>query len=237
MQRLQKHQQKKYQSQIIGYLVLLIILIIFIATVGIKLLIGTAFFVINFTQKNNKTHNANTSSSTDIILPPEIFNIPTATNTAEITIQVRSTPEKKISFYVNDIKQKEITPEEETFEETITLDKGNNTLSLVMDDPTTKTKKTSRTYTIIYKDEKPTLEITSPHDLDKTSKNEIQIEGTTQNEVTIRINNSPIVVDSEGKFTYTMKLKEGENHIVVEAQDIADNRETKEMTIYYQKEN
>lgn len=236
MSKLQRHQQKKYRSQIIGYLFLLVIIIIFIATIGVKLLISASLFVINHTPKNNKTQDSG-ETATDLILPPEIFNAPTATNTAEIVLQIRSTPKKNLSFYINDVKQKEIIPEEETFETTITLEKGNNTVSMIMDDPTSKTKKTSREYTIIYKDEKPALEITSPRDLDTTSKNEILIEGNTESEVIIHINNLPIIVDSEGKFSYSLRLKEGENHITIEAIDIADNYETKAITVYYQKEN
>ena len=226
MGRLQRHQQKKYRSQIIGYLFLLVILIIFIATIGIKLLIGTSLFIVNLTQKNKKTQDIS-SNTPDTILPPEIFNVQTATNTPEIALQIRSTPKKKLSIYINELKQKVI----------VTLEKGSNTVSLVMNDPVTKTTKKSRLHTIIYKDEKPSLEITSPHDLDKTSKSEIQIEGSTENEIAIRINNIPVIVDGEGKFSFTFKLKEGENHITIIAEDIADNRETKEMTLYYQKEN
>ena len=236
MGRLQRHQQKKYRSQIIGYLFLLVILIIFIATIGIKLLIGTSLFIVNLTQKNKKTQDIS-SNTPDTILPPEIFNVQTATNTPEIALQIRSTPKKKLSIYINELKQKEIIPDEETFEVIVTLEKGSNTVSLVMNDPVTKTIKKSRLHTIIYKDEKPSLEITSPHDLDKTSKSEIQIEGSTENEIAIRINNIPVIVDGEGKFSFTFKLKEGENHITIIAEDIADNRETKEMTLYYQKEN
>lgn len=235
MKALQRHQQKKYRSQIIGYLFLLLIIIIFIATVGIKLLIGTSLLIINLTQPNKKEQNAN-ETPTDLILPPEIFNLKTATNTAEIIINGRALAGKKLSFYVNDIKQKEITPDDETFETDIHLEKGNNTIYLVMSDQKTKSKKTSKSYTILYKDEKPSLEIISPHDLDKTSKGEIQIDGATETEVTIRINNLPIIIDPEGKFTYVYKLKEGENHIAIEAKDIADNSEVKELTIYYQKE-
>lgn len=236
MKRLQKHQQKKYRSQIIGYLFLLLIIIIFIATVGVKLLIATSFFIINLTQQNKKAHDTD-STLTDLILPPEIFNLQTATNTAKLIINGRASTGKNLSFYVNEVKQKEITPDGETFETDIHLDKGNNNIYLVMNDPKTKSKKTSKSYTILYKDEKPSLEITSPHDLDKTLKDEIQIDGITESEVTIRINNLPIIVDPEGKFSYVLKLKEGENHIAIEAQDIANNSETKELTIYYQKEN
>lgn len=232
MSRLQKHQQKKYRSQIIGYLFLLLIIIVFISTIGIKLLINTSLFIIKLTQ-GNKTGQGNNSAETDLILPPQIFNLPDATNSAEIMINGRAETGKNLSVYVNEAKQSELTPDEDTFQTSIQLAQGANTVYLITEGSKTNEKKVSKTYTVFYKEKKPVLEITSPRDQEKTSKNEIQIIGMTDQDVVIHINNLPVIINADGQFTFSFKLKEGENHILVEAIDRAGNTESQALTVFY----
>lgn len=198
-------------------------------------MINTALFIAKLSQKD-KTNQAKTTNVDDINLPPEIFDLPEATNSAKIKVSIQAVSSDKVLLYVNDQLQKEIEPNEDVFEQEIELKKGENSIYLISENQKTKQKKDSKTYQIIYKDEKPLLEITSPQDKEKTNKDEIQISGRTEKEVFVRINDFPVIVDSEGGFASSLKLKEGENKIKVEAKDIAGNTEIKELTIIYQKE-
>lgn len=235
MTRLEKYRQKRYLSQIILSFFLLILVILFLGTIGLKLLINTSLFIANLSHKNKPIADKTTTEE-NFILPPEIFDVPNATNSATIKITGKTTPQKKLVFYVNEEIQKEIVPENESFEEEIKLVKGENSLYLVLEDLQNDIKKQSKTYRIIYKDEKPKLEITAPYDQEIVAKGEIQIIGSTDKEVFVKINGLPTVVDAEGKFSYPMKLKEGANKITIEAEDLVGNRETKELTVNYQKE-
>lgn len=219
----------------IGYLILFIIVIVFIATIGVKILINTSHFIVSLTQKTKNAGKID-EDNRDVILPPEIFNLPEATNTATIAINGRSADGAKLTLFVNEAEQKVISVEEGAFSAEAELQKGENVLYLVSKDEKTGKSKSSKTYTILYKDEKPSLDISSPSDQYKTSKNEIPIVGQTDTEVALRINNAPVVTDAEGKFSYTLKLKEGENRIVVTAQDQALNTEIKELTVFYVKD-
>lgn len=235
MRPFERHRQKKYKSQILGYLFLLIVVVIFVATVGVKILINTSLFIFGLTQKN-KSLTSNNNTVAEIILPPEIFDFPDATNASSLKINGRTSAQKNLLIYVNDELQKELTPDNDTFDTEVQLQKGTNSLYLLIDDRQNKQKKQSKLYTIVYKDEKPFLEITSPRDQEKTSKEEIHIVGKTDKEVFVRINSLPVVTDSEGQFSYQFKLQIGDNKITVEAQDIAGNSEIKELTVIYQKE-
>lgn len=218
----------------IGYLILLIIVVVFISTIGIKLLINTSLFIVSLTQKTKTTQKTN--DNPDLVLPPEIFNLPEATNTAVVQINGRSPDGVKLTLFVNDEEQKEIAVKEGAFDAAAELKKGDNTLYLKAEDSKTGKIKTSRTYFLLYKDEKPNLDISSPADQDKTSKNEISVIGQTDRGVSVRVNNVPVVVDAEGKFAYTVKLKDGENRIMISAVDQALNTETKELVIFYVKD-
>jgi len=99
-----------------------------------------------------------------------------------------------------------------------------------------KSKKSTNTYTILFKEEKPKLEISQPNDKDKISQSEILLKGVTDKEIFVKVNDLPIVVDANGNFQTTIRLKEGDNTIVITASDIAGNFETKNLTVTYQKE-
>ena len=89
---------------------------------------------------------------------------------------------------------------------------------------------------MLYKSEKPKLEIKEPQDGLKTNKQEVNLVGETDKETYIKVNDLPVVVDAQGVFQTTLKLKEGENKIIITAQDIADNLEEKVLTVIYEKE-
>lgn len=235
MRRLEWRQQKKIRSKIISYIFLLIIIVIFLATVGFKFMINTALFIAKSSQKD-KANQAKTTNINDINLPPEIFDLPEATNSAKIKVNIQAVSSDKVLLYVNDQLQKEIEPNEDIFEQEIELQKGENSIYLISENQKNKQKKDSKTYKIIYKDEKPLLEITSPKDKENINRDEIQITGRTDKEVFVRINDFPVIVDSDGNFVSSLKLKEGDNKIKIEAKDIAGNTEVKELTVIYQKE-
>ncbi|PIX68705.1 hypothetical protein COZ40_01875, partial [Candidatus Roizmanbacteria bacterium CG_4_10_14_3_um_filter_39_13] len=99
-------------------------------------------------------------------------------------------------------------------------------------------KETKRipTYSILFKSEKPKLEIQEPSDKSKTNKEDMRISGTTDIETTIRINGQPIIVDVQGKFTTLLRLKDGENKINITAEDIVGNQEVKDLVVTYSKD-
>lgn len=62
-----------------------------------------------------------------------------------------------------------------------------------------------------------TLDVVSPIDRLTTSEETLIIEGTTEPEATITINNQEISIDNEGRFTKSVSLEEGLNTIKITA--------------------
>lgn len=230
MTRLDDTRRKKYYSQLGLYLLLFVLILFFFGTIGIKLLINTSLFISGLQHKTPETQNF------DLMAPPEIVDIPSATNSATITISGNVAPKKSLTVYVNNNSQKELITDDNGFTTDITLQEGENSVYVEVSDENGSRAKKSKVYTVVYKNKQLKLDISAPTEGDKTNKDEITVSGSTDTDTAVKINGSPVVVNSTGSFSDTVQLQEGENKIIVEAQDTAGNNERKELTIAYEKD-
>lgn len=217
------------------YIFFFLITIILILTIGLKILLNSSIFIANFF---NEKKPEPLNKTVDFYGSLNIDNIPTATNSSRFIVSGSVINYDKIQFFINDKKTNEInTLSNNSFSEEIgELIEGENKVYLKAVSNDLKSSKKSDIFTVIYKPNKPKLEIIEPQDKTKLSKQEILLKGKTDKEVFIKINNLPITVDVNGNFQTTVKLKEGDNSILITAEDIAGNLETKNLTIIYQKE-
>lgn len=199
-------------------------------------MIDVSLFIANLSHPQRSEKIFSSENNTQYLLPPEIFNLPTATNSSVLKISGRADIGKDLQIFVNGVNQTEFNLTEETFETEINLEKGENLIYLILKDPQTNKKKKSEIYKVFYKAEKPRLEIIKPENNSIVKEEEIKIEGKTEKEVLVKINDNPVVVNANNEFIYPLKLQPGENKISIKATDIAGNEEIKELTINYQKE-
>jgi len=226
---------KNLSKNIFYLIILFLFLLIFIFTIGFRLLLNSSVFIANFFSKKTPETLTKIDNHYGSIF---IDNIKTATNSPSISIDGSFVNFDKIEFYLNDKKVKEINnPSTDTFSETVQdLKIGENTIYLKGINTEENFSKKTQKYTVFYKNEKPKLEIFEPKNEEQTNKNEIKISGETDKEVFVKINGLPITVDALGKFTTTLRLSEGENNIEIIAEDIAGNIETKTIKVIYQKD-
>ena len=237
MSRLERQRKKQSTVRIVLLLLLLSVLIVTLFSFGINFLINTSIFLANFSHKKNSQPTP-TTLKTDIFHQLQVGEIQEATNEASFVISGQEQNFDKINFYLNDEKVKTISPENEDFQETLNgLKEGKNTLYLEGIDKTNDKKEKSSLYEITYTNKKPALTIEAPSDGSTTDKNEVDIKGETEKDVFIKINNRPIIVDAEGKFNNSIRLKEGENEITIEADDLAGNQTIKKIKVTYSKDN
>ncbi len=228
-------QKNTLSKTIIIFIVLLLTTVILVSTVGLKLLLNYSVFIANFFSKKTSTTLNKTS---DVYGSISIDNIPTATNSAAIVVSGSVVNYDKIQFFINDEKVKEIDSlASDTFSEEIgDLTKGDNKVYIKALTKDGNQSKTTVSYPVLFKDEKPKLDISEPKDGDKTSKTEITIKGSTDKEVFVKINDLPITVDANGNFQTSVRLKDGDNVINIIASDEAGNFETKTLKVTYQKD-
>ncbi len=236
MTRLTAHQQREFRNKLILYGVLLVGLVFLFYSVGLKLLINTSLFISKLSSPSQSTNQ----EKKDLFYGSlTVDNVPTATNSARIVVSGTITNYNILEFYINDekVKEKEF-PASDTFSEEIgDLKPGENELYVKTKEKGGKNEKTSAKYTVIYKNEKPKLEITEPAESAvKTKRQEIKITGKTDKEVFIKVNELPIIVTSEGYFQASVRLKEGDNNITVIAEDDAGNTDTQIVTVTREKD-
>ena len=213
---------------------MLFLVLYFIFTFGIKILLNTSSFISGLFPQPSTKPLAKTEDSFSSI---DISSIPQATNSARIIVSGSTLNFDTLDFYLNGKKVKEIESTTDTFNEEIgDLEKGENDVYVKAKSTDSKTEKNTITYKVNYKSEKPKLEITEPSDNSTTNNQEIKIKGSTDKETYIHINDLPIVVDANGNFETSIRLKDGDNQIVATAQDVAGNIETKNFKVTYQKD-
>lgn len=234
MGRLERVQEKKMKSTILLYIVIFIVVFYFIFTFGIKLLLNTSSLISGlFPQPSVKP----VSKIEDNFSLIDISSIPQATNSAKITISGSVLNFDTLSFYLNKVKVKVVDSTSDIFSEEIgDLDKGDNSIYVLAKSKDSKINKSTIIYKVFYKSEKPKLEITDPEDSSTTNNQEIKVKGNTDKETYVHINDLPVVVDANGNFETSVRLKDGDNQITATAQDIAGNIETKTIKVIYQKD-
>jgi len=234
MARLESHQQKIANRNIFLVIIFIVLILYFIFSFGIKLLLGTSALIAGLFSKN-KNENYSLKKE-DFYGSINIDSIPDATNSATINIYGEVTNYDSVDIYLNDEKISSKTISDSFSIEIDNLNDGNNEIHLIAKSKkNTSSKKTAR-YTVLVKKEKPKLEITEPNDGTKTNKDEIKIAGKTDKEVIINVNSLPVVVNALGEFQTIVKLQAGENKVLITAQDLAGNAESKEIKIIYEKD-
>ncbi|PIP63330.1 hypothetical protein CO165_03590 [Candidatus Roizmanbacteria bacterium CG_4_9_14_3_um_filter_33_18] len=234
MGRLERVQEKKMKNTIALYVVILFIVLYFIFTFGIKLLLNTSSFISGLFPQPSIKPIAKTEDSFNSI---DISSIPQATNSAKIIVSGSILNFDILDFYLNAKKVKEIELSSDTFSEEIgDLEKGDNDVYIKAKSRDNKIEKNTITYKVFYKNDRPKLEISDPSDNSTTNNQEIKVKGNTDKETYIHINDLPVVVDANGSFETSVRLKDGDNQIVATAQDIAGNIETKTIKVTYQKD-
>ncbi len=231
MSRLEKHRQK----QIVIYTTILLALVVFFIFFGLPFFISSSVFISNLFGGNRE----NTTNKTETFREIQISDIPEATNSASFMVDGTVNNFDTIEFYLNGEKIKEnYTKGESSFSEEISgLRSGENKFFLIAKAGGTTDIKQTSTYTVVYKNNKPKLEITEPADNLKTNHTEINVAGNTDKDVEIKVNGIPVVIDAKGHFQTQLKLNNGDNKIVITALDSAGNQEEKTLTVNYSNDN
>ena len=94
----------------------------------------------------------------------------------------------------------------------------------------------SQEYKITLDNKPPTLEITKPKDGTSffgSHQRLVSIEGKTENNASVIINDRLIIVNESGAFSYATTLNEDENHFTVKTTDKAGNSTEQSLTVNF----
>ena len=206
--------------------------ILFFALFGVKILVGFSLLV----DKLRGTSPASLSIQ-NLLLPPILDPILSATKSATLTVSGRATENARVIIYVNEEEEKKISVEKDgTFASNLTtLREGINIISARTLDDKDNTSDLSNVLTVLIKKTPPILELSSSEDGASVTgdTNKVTVAGKTEENTSVTINGRVVVVRSDNTFSYDYPLNEGENKLTVAATDTAGNTTSIERTITY----
>lgn len=232
--RLMRQENRRMAKQTIIILLLTLALIIVFFTVGIPSLVQLA---VNL---GNSKADTPLSQQDDTIPPPAPFfdSIPEATSSAQIELSGMAESLSRITLYHNNRESAQTTTDNQgifLFSQ-IDLDQGSNTFTATATDKAGNTSLISSQSIIFYSNTPPELTITQPQSGDRFSgplEQVITIKGTTDNDVQVTLNERILVVTSDGSFSTTHQLNEGNNTLTFTATDRAGNQTQEEIEVNY----
>ncbi len=210
---------------------------------GIVALIAFFFFysvpiLINLSLLADKlrgsTDSEFTTNSSSYIAPPVLDPIKDATNSAQITISGSALTNQVIRLFVNGkyIDKTKVNDNKTFIFRNVVLEEGDNDIkakSIISDEESAY----SQNVRIVYRNKAPSLEISSPQDNQTilNSDGQVKVEGKTDSSVRVTVNDYWAIVESDGTFSYLLRLQKGDNNIKVVATDDAGNRVEKEIKV------
>lgn len=234
--RLTRNAEKQSKKQFIifgiGTIIIIFLLVQFAGSfLG---LFGNIIFGI----RGNDNEISQNNQIDEILFPPNLNNIPSATSSAQISISGTSDyTDGEVFLYVNDKEVDSVSlnnNQEFTFRN-IDLEDGENRIKTYYS-INNKQSDFSQEYIVTRSSERPMLEITSPSDGStfKKADKKINVSGKTDPNSSVSVNGFRAVVNSEGEFSYLLELDEGDNRISVESTNEAGVKEIKEISVKYE---
>ena len=231
--RLTRRNEKQTKKQLYMSVGGIIATLFILYQLGPIVLTGTGAFLDSLFGKNKTQINylSNAPYQTPIIDP-----IPTATPSSELVISGKTIySEGIVEIYVNDdlVKETDVL-ETNDFQTIIILTTETNTIKARYVNGE-KTSGFTDEYQVAYVKDAPTLEITFPSDNATLSKGDqqITITGKATPDSSLTVNGRIAIVASDGTFSHTLNLSEGENKITVEASNTAGKKTEKTITVSY----
>lgn len=160
-----------------------------------------------------------------------------ATHSATITLQGSSQAGLKVILLHNGVPTEETTPENDgTFTFDVSLERGENRFSAVAENDKQERSNPSSEFVIVYTTDAPKLDVTEPADnatITQQKQNPLTVRGSTNPGTRVFINDQMLFVASDGSFTGSVQLSQGENKIAVKAVNRAGIETIKELTVRF----
>lgn len=229
--RLEKVERQKNVKSAIIYITLTIAFLLFMAFFGISL----------FTQVAGVLFDLNGSTTVDIsdTTPPAApftQSIPEFTNKEELIVEGNSETGSTVSIKLNETKKEVVTDAKGTFSARLLLDKGENILIFTASDGSGNESLESRRWVVTFDNENPDLEITKPKEGETffgSKQKQLTLEGKTDPEAHVTINDRVVIVGSSGNFSFPTTLSDGENSFNIKSTDKAGNQTETTVKVTY----
>lgn len=228
--RLARKEQKKLSRQTFGMIFLSVLILLFFIFV---LLPGGVRLFFSFLDSNTGLDPQDT-------IPPQvpILSSPIeATYSASLKLTGYAEPKSKVILILDGQKQDEfVVSDDGNFEYDFSLRDGENTFSLYSLDEAENASPNTRSYTVVLDKDAPIIDVESPKNdsVVESKKNQsMSVIGKTEPGAKIYLNDRLLSVKSDGVFTGTYNLIDGENLLKFKAVDRAGNQTETDLKVTF----
>lgn len=223
---------KQTERNLVLIVLVIVAIVILFLVIGVKLLVNFSLFV----EKKSDT-TSDTSNSSQVMIPPILDPITSATNSANIDISGTAGSGKYVILYINgkQIKKADVKSDNTFVFHDASLDNGSNEIRVKAVSDNNQESKYSDTETVTYSNKAPSLTVDFPSDGETYHKdnNPLKVRGKTDPNVRVTINDFWAMVDDQGNYSYNLPLQNGNNQIKVVATDDAGNKTEKDLSVNY----
>jgi hypothetical protein len=230
--RLAKTEERRNYRKAFLYILLSFMFVIAFVFYGIPSISKFAAFLTNINDTNKPIEKDDTTRP----ITPRIDPLPEYTNSDLIEVKGSTEPGVSVIIYYNSSEDEVLANKEGEFLFSFNLRSGKNTISLKSKDKAGNESIKTDTITITHDKNPPDLAITNPPDGSEyygTKQRQVIIEGNTEENSTVTVNERFVQVDSEGLFTYLTTLNEGDNNFTIVATDKAGNSTESQLLLKY----
>lgn len=230
--RLASTQEKKNIKKAYFYIFLSILTLIFLVLFGIPMLVKFAGFIGEIAKSDRPVEINDITPPA----PPQFDEIPEFTKDEILVLSGQSETAATIKITSNYHDSEIIANNEGKFSFTFSLQAGENTIKAIAVDPSGNKSTETRTFTIIFDNQEPEVEISAPTDSSTffgNSQRQILIKGVVNETVDLTINNKFVAVRDDYSFSYATTLSEGENKFEIVAKDYAGNESSNSLTVTF----
>jgi len=168
--------------------------------------------------------------------PPILERFAEYTKEQKLKISGKTEPGATVTLFLNTNDEEIIANKDGEFNYTFKLRKGENTISVKAKDSAGNESQESKIYEIVFDNESPDLEITSPEEGKEyygSKERQITIEGLTEDGVSLTINDRIVAVEEDGTFTFLTTLEEGKNNFNIKSTDKAENQTEMDFAVFF----
>lgn len=168
--------------------------------------------------------------------PPKFSNFPDFTNKEKLDLLGTAESGSTIKLTFNNTEVENLTDRDGHFTFNVTLNQGENEFWATATDPSGNLSQKTDEFRITFDNKPPDLRIESPQNGAQffgAKQRQVTIQGSTEQNEQITINDRIIAVDDDGKFQYTTTLNEGENKFSIKSTDKAGNITESELVLTF----
>lgn len=160
-----------------------------------------------------------------VIAPPKEFQ-----NTGDIAIEGYTEAQAKVSLYVDAQESQSMTADGDgNFKFTLSLGEGDHVVWLQAFDEADNASELTQEYRIVVDKTVPTLTVDEPADgavYTLPRERALTVKGKASEQVVVTIGSAQVTSADDGSFSVVIQLGQGENNLIVVAEDQAGNRST-----------